>query len=174
MFSNGRCFGWSRTCQVFHVVTFVRAIDHRSARGQRRHIVLKMGGREVTAGNGGEESHEKASNHRNNAHWQHDALRCPFVSAFLASDCRFGRAGYGGCTGRAAGDARQRRRCGAQICTALRRRRYLLLSRAAWPRWRKLERDEIRLNRHCEEQSDEAIQSFFAARQSWIASLRSQ
>ena len=114
---------------VFHVVTFVRAIDHRSVRGQRRHIVL--GSKQVTE----ERSHEKASNHRNNAHWQHDALRCPFVSAFLASDCRFGRAGYGGCTGRAAGDPRQRRRCGAQICTALRRWRYLLISRAACP-WR--------------------------------------
>jgi hypothetical protein len=78
-----------------------------------------------------EDSHEKASNHRNNVHWQHDALRCPFVSAFLASDCRFGHAGYGGCTGRAAGDARQRRRCGAQICTALRRWRYLLISGTA-------------------------------------------
>jgi hypothetical protein len=40
--------GWSRTCQVFHVVTFVRAIDHRNARGQRRHIVFKMGGKQVT------------------------------------------------------------------------------------------------------------------------------
>ena len=52
------------------------------------------------------------------------------VSAFFARDCRFGRAGYGGCPGRAAGDARQRRRCGAQSYTALRRWRYLL-SRAA-------------------------------------------
>ena len=45
--------------------------------------------------------------------------RGPFVSAFLARDSRFGRAGYGRCPGRAAGDARQRRRCGAQKCTAL-------------------------------------------------------
>ena len=69
-----------------------------------------------------------------NAHWQHDALRGPFVFAFLARGCRFGRAEYGGCPGRAAGDARQRRRCGAQKYaargTALRYRRYLL-SRAA-------------------------------------------
>jgi hypothetical protein len=35
----------------FHFVTFVRAIraiDHRNARGQRRHIVFKMGGKQVT------------------------------------------------------------------------------------------------------------------------------
>jgi hypothetical protein len=48
MFSNCRCLGWSRTYQVFHVVTFVRATDHRNARGQRRHIVFKMGGTQVT------------------------------------------------------------------------------------------------------------------------------
>jgi hypothetical protein len=29
-------------------VTFVRATDHRNARGQRRHIVFKMGGTQVT------------------------------------------------------------------------------------------------------------------------------
>jgi hypothetical protein len=78
-----------------------------------------------------EESHEKASNHRNNAHWQRDALRSPFISAFLARDCRFGRARYRGCPGRAAGDARQRCGCGAQSFTALRRWRYLPLSCAA-------------------------------------------
>src|ERR1700733_9466136 len=67
-----------------------------------------------------EESHEKASDHRNKPHWQHDALRGAFISAFLASNCRFGRAGYGGCTGRAPRGARQRRGCGAQSYSALR------------------------------------------------------
>ena len=33
--------------------------------------------------------------------------------------------------------------------------------------------ETLSLNRHCEERSDEAIQSFFSA-ESWIASLRSQ
>jgi len=80
------------------------------------------------------ESHEKAGYHRGNAYWQHDALRGPFLSACLASGRRFGGAGHGGSPGRAAGDARQRRGCGAQKyaarCTALRCGRYLL-SRAA-------------------------------------------
>jgi hypothetical protein len=62
---------------------------------------------------------------------KHDALRGPFICAFLARDCRFGRGGCGGCPGWAAGNARQRRRCGAQSYTALRRWRYLLVSRAA-------------------------------------------
>ena len=78
-----------------------------------------------------EKSHEKASNHWNDAHWQHDVLRGPFIRAFLERDCRFGRTGYGGCPGRAARNARQRRRRGAQSYTALRSWRYLLVSRVA-------------------------------------------
>jgi len=79
-------------------------------------------------------SHEKAGYHRGNAYWQHDALRGPFLSACVARASRFGGAGRGGSPGRAAGDARQRRGCGAQKYaargTALRCRRYLL-NRAA-------------------------------------------
>jgi hypothetical protein len=45
---NCRRLGWSRTYQVLHVVTFVRATDHRNARGQRRPIVFKTGGTQVT------------------------------------------------------------------------------------------------------------------------------
>jgi hypothetical protein len=66
MFSNCRCLVWPRTCQVFHFVTFVRAIDHRNARGQRRHIVFKMGGKQAT-----EESHE-ADESDNNCCWSFD------------------------------------------------------------------------------------------------------
>ena len=75
-----------------------------------------------------EKSHEKAGNHWNDAHRQRDVLRGPSIRAFLETDCRFGRAGYGGCPGRAARNARQRRWRGAQSYTALRRRRYLLVS----------------------------------------------
>jgi hypothetical protein len=74
--------------------------------------------------------HEKACYHWWNAHWQHDALRGPFLFARVARGGRFGGAGQGGSPGRAASDARQRRGCGAQKYaargTTLRRRRYLL------------------------------------------------
>ena len=76
------------------------------------------------------ESHEKAGYHRGNAYWQHNALRGSFLSACVAAGSRFGGAGHSGSPGWAAGDARQRRGCGAQKyaarSTTLRYRGYLL------------------------------------------------
>jgi hypothetical protein len=75
-------------------------------------------------------SHEKAGYHWGNAYQQHDALRGPFLPACVARGGRFRGAGHGGSPGRAAGDARQRRGCGAPKYAArgpaLRLRCYLL------------------------------------------------